>query len=144
MSTLLLVVEIAGRRVALLSDDVRSVIELDAVTPIPRAPDHVAGLATLRSGLLTVIDCARVVGLSGHAARLPAHAAVVEIDGHTYALRVDRVEDVTPVEQPIMPARFDLGAGWARIALGMAETASGPMLVVNPAALVAGMAPLAA
>jgi len=140
MSELLLVVEISGRRVAFLSSDVRSVIELEGLTPVPRAPAHVAGMATLRSGLLTVIDCTTAIGLDSNADKAGGgHAAVVEVRGHPYALRVDRVVDVTQGSSPLTPPRADLGAGWPHVTLGIVETqALGPLLVVDPEAVVAG------
>ena len=59
MSSLLLIVTIAGERVALSAGAVESVVELDTLIQVPRAPPHVAGLSTLRSRVLTVIDCMR-------------------------------------------------------------------------------------
>ena len=63
MSSLLLVVTIGGQRVALPSDAVESVVELDTLIPVPRAAPHVAGLSALRSRVLTVIDCMRSLEL---------------------------------------------------------------------------------
>ena len=57
MNELLLVVTIAGERVALPAAAVESVVELDTLIPVPRAAPHVAGLSALRSRVLTVIDC---------------------------------------------------------------------------------------
>ena len=54
MNELLLIVSIAGSRVALPASAVESVVELDALIAVPRAPDHVAGLSALRSRVLTV------------------------------------------------------------------------------------------
>lgn len=57
MSELLVVAIIANERVAFRAADIQSVIELDAITPVPYVPDFVAGIAALRSRPLTVIDC---------------------------------------------------------------------------------------
>jgi purine-binding chemotaxis protein CheW len=59
MNELLLIVSIAGSRVALPAADVESVVEIDTLIPVPRAPGHLAGLSALRSRVLTVIDCQR-------------------------------------------------------------------------------------
>ena len=45
MKELLLVVTIAGERVALPAAAVESVVELDTLIPVPRAAPHVAGLS---------------------------------------------------------------------------------------------------
>lgn len=139
MNELLLVVTVAGQRVALPSAAVESVVELDALIPVPRAAPHVAGLSALRSRVLTVIDCMRSLEL-GVTDCLDGirEAVVVELDGHHYALLVDLVEDVVETLSDPAPLRAAMGAGWERISQGMVETEAGPLLVVDVAALVAG------
>jgi len=63
MNELLLIVAIAGEKVALPVADIESVTELDLLTPVPRSPAHVVGLSTLRSRVVTVIDCRCALGL---------------------------------------------------------------------------------
>ena len=139
MSSLLLIVTIGGQRVALPSDAVESVVELDTLIPVPRAAPHVAGLSALRSRVLTVIDCMRSLELgTTECSNGIREAAVVELDGHHYALLVDLVEDVIEALSEPVPVRAAMGAGWERAALGMVETEDGPLLVVDVAALVAG------
>src|ERR671913_140411 len=95
MNQLLLIVNIAGQMVALRAEDVQSVIELDSLIAVPRAPAHIAGLSALRSRLLTVIDCRRSLGLAASAnPKAGAVAAVVMHDNHAYALLLDGVQDV--------------------------------------------------
>ena len=95
MSQLLLVVTIADERVALPAAAVEAVVELDTLIPVPRAAPHVAGLSALRSRVLTVIDCMRSLELGvTDCSDGIREAAVVELDGHHYALIVDLVEDV--------------------------------------------------
>ena len=116
-------------------------VELDALIPVPRAAPHVAGLSALRSRVLTVIDCQRCLELGTTDARTALReAAVVEVDGHHYALIVDAVEDVVEALSDPAPVRAAMGAGWERVALGMVETEEGPLLLVDVAALIAGPA----
>jgi len=81
MNELLLVVTIAGERVALPAASVESVVELDTLIAVPRAAPHVAGLSALRSRVLTVIDCKRSLEL-GESDRSDGirEAAVVDFD----------------------------------------------------------------
>jgi len=65
-------------------------------------------------------------------------AAVVELDGHHYALTVDVVEDVVEALSDPSPIRAAMGDGWERVSKGMVETEEGPLLLVDIAALVAG------
>lgn len=141
MNELLLVVTIAGERVALPAAAVESVVELDTLIPVPRAASHVAGLSALRSRVLTVIDCMRSLELGESNCRDGIHeAAVVEFDGHHYALIVDLVEDVVEAASEPTAVRATMGGGWERVSLGMVDTESGPLLLVDIAALIAGTA----
>lgn len=141
INELLLVTTIAGRSAALCAAEVESVIEIDAFVPIPLAPSPVIGLATLRSRVLTVIDVRAALGLEADPAALRGRrAVVVEVDGHSYALLVDTVLDVTPALSELVPTRADPGDGRAVAARGMVETATGPLLVLDGAALAFGAA----
>ena len=141
MNQLLLIVSIAGSRVALPAADVESVVELDALIPVPRAAPHVAGLSALRSRVLTVIDSVRALDLGeSDCSDGIREAAVVELDGHHYALIVDAVEDVVDALSEPSPIRAAMGDGWERVSLGMVETEQGPLLLVDIAALVSGEA----
>ena len=124
---------------------VESVVELDTLIPVPRAAPHVAGLSALRSRVLTVIDCLRSLELGEtDCSDGIREAAVVELDGHHYALIVDVVEDVVEALSEPSPVRAAMGAGWERVSQGMVETEDGPLLLVDIAALIAGAAAEAA
>jgi purine-binding chemotaxis protein CheW len=139
MNELLLIVTIAGERVALPAAAVESVVELDALIPVPRAAPHVAGLSALRSRVLTVIDCQRSLELGLTVVENGIReAAVVELDGHHYALMVDLVEDVVEALADPTPVRAAMGAGWERVSTGMVETEEGPLLLIDVAALISG------
>jgi purine-binding chemotaxis protein CheW len=137
MADLLLIVRIAGERVAIPTAEVESVVEIGAGTPVPRAAPHVAGLAALRSRVLTVIDC--------HASLRPGEpmpairdAMVVVADGPPYALLVDGVEDVVEASGDPGPLPAALGGGWARIGRAMVEAGDELLLQVDVGALIEG------
>jgi purine-binding chemotaxis protein CheW len=139
MNELLLIVSIAGSRVALPAASVESVVELESLIPVPRAPYHLAGLSALRSRVLTVIDCMRSLELGAtDCSDGIREAAVVELDGHHYALIVDMVEDVVEALSEPVPMRAAMGVGWERVSAGLVETETGPLLMVDVAALIAG------
>lgn len=135
---LLVIAQIAGRRCALSALDVKSVIEIGQVTPVPRTPAWIAGITALRSQALTVIDCRRALGLAEADWPTDHRAAVVSEGGHSYALMVDQIEDITTAagEAGQVPGGF--GPEWSRIAIGMIETMAGPALLVDLSALLAG------
>ena len=142
MNKLLLIVSIAGSRVAFPAAEVDGVVELDTLIPVPRAPAHLAGLSALRSRVLTVIDCQRSMelGTTELGDGQLHEAAVVEVDGHHYALTVDVVEDVVEGLSEPVPIRAAMGEGWERVSQGMVETEEGPILLLDIAAIIAGPA----
>ena len=139
---LLLIVAIGGERVVLRAAEVRSVVEIEALVPVPGAPLHVAGLTALRSRVLTAIDCCRSLELADRAVSSSSAtpAVVVEHEGHGYALVVDAVEDVVQGLSAPLPVGVPLRPGWQRVSPGMVETAQGPLLLVEATALIAGPA----
>jgi purine-binding chemotaxis protein CheW len=138
MTDLLLIVRLAGRRIAIPAGDVEAVVALEAITPVARSAPHVAGLSALRSRVLTVIDCLASLEQGCALRTCPADAIVVPFDGHLYALLVDRVEDVVEPSGPRAPLRARLAPGWARVALGMVEAEGDLLLLVDPHALLNG------
>ena len=113
-------------------------VELEALTPAPGAARHVAGLASLRSRVLTVIDGLTALDLGETTEPSLASAIVVPSDGHPYALLVDAVEDVVETEAARAPVAAPVGAGWDRVALAMIEAEGDLFLLVDPHALIAG------
>ena len=99
MNDLLVMAQIAGRRCALQAGDVKSVIELGVITPVPRSPKFIAGITALRSQALTVIDCRRALGVDPDDWSTDHRAAVVLVGGHSYALILDAIEDIATGSQ---------------------------------------------
>ena len=93
-----------------------------------------------RSRVLTVIDCQRSLELGTTSLNDGElhEAAVVELDGHHYALTVDAVEDVVEALSEPAPIRAAMGDGWERVSKGMVETEEGPLLLVDIASVIAG------
>lgn len=138
MAELLLIVQLAGRRVALPAADVEAVVELEGLTPVPGSAPHIAGLSALRSRVLTVIDSWAALGLAGPAGGRTAEAIVVASGGHTYALLVEQVEDVVEATGSPMPFKASPGSGWSRVSSGMVEAGDDLLLLADPHALIAG------
>ncbi|MBK9031945.1 MAG: chemotaxis protein CheW [Myxococcales bacterium] len=98
-----IVFTLAGARHAAELRWVREVITLGFVTSVPTAPPGIAGAFNHRGHLVPVLDIAALghAGASGQP-RQGDSALLVEIDGVTAALRVDKVEEVAtlPVGTP--------------------------------------------
>ena len=142
MNELMLLCMIAGRRAAIPAGDVRSVVDIEAFTVVPGAPRHIPGLTALRSHALTLIDCRVALGFEPTANLIGCRAAVVDHQGHSYALLLDQAHDVAEAQSDAQPVPGGFGTAWQRAATGMVETREGPALVLCVASLIAG--PLAA
>lgn len=143
MKALYLIARIDDETVALPATRIGSVVEIDQIAAVPRVPPHVAGLFALRSRVLTVIDTRAALDLGTIAREAPMTAVIVECDGHSYALLVDDVEDVIEADPPeACPAM--LRPSWRRAAIGTVRRGETAILLIDPAALVAGAESLAA
>jgi purine-binding chemotaxis protein CheW len=137
MEKLYLIATIASQPVAIRASLVDSVVDLSAVAPVPLAPRHVAGLAALRSKVLTVICCECALGLPD-TGRTAGRAVVVSIDGQNYGLLVGSIEDARDIDEPPQPIRARLEPGWARVAVGMLDYEGEALLLIDPERVVAG------
>ena len=144
MTTQVLVVTIGTDRVALPIDSVNSLVEIGVITPAPRAPQHILGLAAVRSKAFTVVDPLRALGLpglaSGDAASAPAHglALAIAADNCHYALLVSSVQGVTDCLGEPAETKIPLRHFWPEVALGEVTTEAGTLLLIDPAAIIAG------
>ncbi|MFU7528745.1 chemotaxis protein CheW [Qipengyuania sp. ASV99] len=138
MNDLLVMTQIAGRRCALRAHDVQSVIEIGAISPVPRAPEFIAGITAMRSQALTVIDCRLALGFDPEQWPCDDRAIVVAVDGYSYALRIDSIEDITTGMDEVGDIPGGFGQEWSRVATGMIETRTGPALLIDLAALIRG------
>ena len=138
---LYLVGAVAGRRVAIDSAPVDSVIDVTAIQPVPGASPGILGLAALRSRVLTVVDCAIALGLD--AAVRPEKAAlptiVLEINSYLYGFVLDRVDDVVTADHPVVPVGAPLGGPWSAVSAGIIEVGGAAIPVLDPAAVLATM-----
>lgn len=137
MTDLFLVARIAGRGVAIPTDQIVSVVDIGEVVAVPGAVAAIRGLAALRSRVVTVVD----TGLAlGQCPGTGARAVITKVDGHEYALLVDALEDVAPLERQPLSSGLALDRGWAVAGTGLVERDGEPLLVLDVAALVPAIA----
>ena len=134
MSHLYLIAHVAGRAVAIDSDQVESVVDIGEVTEVPRALPHVRGLAALRSRVVTVVDTQSALGLAGGGdAR---RAVITHVDGHHYAMLVEALDDVAPFELLPLGSGVVLDPAWRSAGRGIVERDGEPILAIDLAALI--------
>lgn len=136
----MLIVRIADEIVALPSAAIESVVEIEAMSHVPLAPPHVAGLAALRSRVVTIVDPRAALGIdpSTAAITMPFSAAVVTIEGHPYGIMVDEVIDVLEADGPPRRANGLAASRWRAVASGTVVIADRQHLLIDPAALIEG------
>lgn len=130
-----LVAHLGGRGLLLDAAQVDSVIDVGEIVPAPGSAPGVRGLAALRSRVVTVIDTWQVLGLD-RPAETPGRAAVTQVDGHSYAILVDALEDVAAFTVEPLTNGIALGDQWAAVATGSADQAGEPMLAIDLARLI--------
>lgn len=135
MTDLFVIGWIGGQRVAFEATCVESVVDISMVVPVPLAADHVIGLAAIRSQVITVIDGSVASG-GGHGSPT-GRAVVAAIEGHRYAIRVERIEDVVAAELHAASDAVPLAKQWRALAVGVIETGDSFAIVVDPARLIA-------
>ncbi len=140
--TLHLIARIAGRAVAIPADQVDSVVDLSVITPVPMAALGVAGLAALRSRVVTVIDPCVEFGAAPDEREL-RRAIVTRVDGHAYAILVQTLEDVASYRVDALPAGLALGS-WAGPGHALIERDGEPVLVIDLGRLIPHQPALAA
>lgn len=136
MTHLYLIAQVAGRAVAIDSDQVESVVDIGEVTQVPLASEHIRGLAALRSRVVTVVDTHTALGLDS--ASQAKRAVITLVEGHHYALLVDALDDVAPFELLPLAGGVALDTAWQRAGRGIVERDGEPILAVDLASLVPG------
>lgn len=127
------VVEIAGSRFAVADESVHGDLEPVAVTPVPRAPRWVRGLAMLRGQPVPVIRTAAQLGLEGAGAA--ARLLCVEIDSEGALLEVDG-----PCERALAAGGFE-PASEARPIAGYIEVGGDRVPIIDLARITKEEAP---
>ena len=109
----LLSFEIAGAPYAVPVDRVREIVRMRPVTPVPRTPEEVRGVISLRGEIIELIDLGRRLGLgSVETSRKTRIIVIKTADDEVVGLLVDAVREVMRISnEAIQPATgSDTGA----------------------------------
>ncbi len=95
----LVIFRLAGEEFGLEISQVREIIRMQGVTPMPKAPDFIEGVINLRGQIIAVIDLAKRFGLSQTKRTDKSRIVVVEFTGNSIGLIVDEVPEVRRLSQ---------------------------------------------
>jgi purine-binding chemotaxis protein CheW len=125
--------------------DIREVFAPHAITPVPRAPEGIAGLLNLRGRIVTMIDARSRLGLAARAADAPAMALGLEDGPELYGVLVDTVSEVLrldPAAADTAPGHLD--ARWRPLIRGVHRLDDQLLAVLDIRALIGRRGALAA
>jgi len=101
---------------------VESIIKLQPITAIPRAPDFVEGVINLRGNVLPVIDLRQRFQMERGEPTKETRIIVAEVEGLTIGMVVDAVSEVLRVpEDAIQPPPPAVAAGDSAYITGIAK-----------------------
>lgn len=102
------------------------------ITRVPDAPPEVSGVINLRGEVATIIDLRRVLGLSQADKGRAARVLIVRSNDESIGLQVDRVADITTVEDAdVLPAPPNVGRVDGRYIRGVCPRESEIMVVLD-------------
>ena len=144
MSTLFLIADINGARVAIDSEHIESLVRVTDVIPVPKCHPSVAGLFALRSRVLTLIDSQYLITGKRETVTKGTLAVVAEIAGHHFGLLVNSVEDVVYILEKQIERNIDPPPSWAPFVTATASVNGEMVMILDPSQLVNGEELLAA
>jgi purine-binding chemotaxis protein CheW len=120
--------------------DVREILRVGDVTPVPGAPAMVSGVVNLRGDVVTVVNLRTVLELPQVARTPQSRLMIVQHEAESIGLLIDRVADVATVsvatEEPL-PA--NVGGVDGRYFTGVYRVGSELLVVLDVAAALAAM-----
>ncbi|MDH5570526.1 MAG: chemotaxis protein CheW [Gammaproteobacteria bacterium] len=77
---------------------VKEVLRMTEIAPVPGAPDYVLGIINLRGNVVTVIDLRSRFGLMSAEADDSTRIVIIEADNQTIGILVDSVAEVADIK----------------------------------------------
>jgi purine-binding chemotaxis protein CheW len=109
----LVVFQLGAERYAMKLQEVREIIMVGQITPVPRAPQFVEGVLNLRGEVMPVVDLRTRFGIERIERNRLSRILICAIGGVYTGLVVDAVDEVRPVERRAFedPPRLSAAAG---------------------------------
>jgi purine-binding chemotaxis protein CheW len=95
----LIIFKIGQEEFAVNIQQVREIVRILPITPIPRSPDFIEGVVNLRGQVLIIMDLAKRLGLKGQQRGEQTRIVVVEVNETSIGMIVDDVTEVLRLGQ---------------------------------------------
>lgn len=144
-----LTVSLAGESYGIADGNVREIIRLQKITPVPEQPAHVRGVINLRGRIIPIVDLRLRLDLPASSDDSTC-IVVVQVDRGAAAqlqmgMIVDRVEDVTSIGRTEVQATPDFGTTVSSEFLqGLARVKDQVKLILDIDRVVGALTPVAA
>lgn len=93
----LVVFELDEEEYAVDISEVREILRIPEITPIPNSPDFIEGIINVRGGIVVVLDLEERFNLTRDAKKKSLHVVLAEIGDSTFGAIVDAVTEVLRV-----------------------------------------------
>ena len=117
-TTLYLTLQLEKELLAIEVSSVREILDLCAITRVPRTPSFMKGVINLRGMVIPVIDLRRKFGMPHAESTIAARIVVLEfnMDGNetTAGILTDSVHDVIDIDNNNIDASPESGTSWRR------------------------------
>jgi len=100
----LVVFELMGEEYAVDIMDVREIMKMEEVTPVPNSPDFIEGIINVRGTIDVIVDLARRFNLKETGKAKRGHIINVERGENLYGLIVDEVSEVLRIPKDTIEA----------------------------------------
>jgi purine-binding chemotaxis protein CheW len=95
---------LSGQLCGMHVEECREVVFAEKLTPVPRAPAHVAGILNLRGDVVTVLDLRVLMGYEDKARQNACSVIRLRGENGQFALRADSVSDVFDAKKESLEA----------------------------------------
>jgi purine-binding chemotaxis protein CheW len=102
------------------------------LTPVPLAPEDIAGVLNLRGRIVTALDMRCRLGLAKRDARQNAMAVGIDLNGESYGLVIDAVGEVLKLHESTRePVPINLDGRLAQVAAAVHRLESELLVVLD-------------
>ena len=123
--------ELRGQELAFPIGEVRETLPIQPITRVVLTPPALAGVFSLRGDIVPAIDLAVLIGLGPTEVSDDSRIVVVEHEGATIGIVVDRLRDLRTLQEPLEPPPPNLAPEVARLLAGVAATETGTVRVLD-------------
>jgi purine-binding chemotaxis protein CheW len=123
--------ELRGQELAFPIVDVRETLPIQPITRVALTPPCLAGVFSLRGDIVPAIDLAVLFGLDRTDVNDESRIIVVDNQGATIGVIVDRLRDLRTIAEPLEPPPANLPAAVSQLLAGIIASATGTVRVLD-------------